>query len=101
MRPVVRPKLVDKILDMEVDGRFGDPQLIGDLLIALAVANQPENLELSFRKIIVGDMFGETRGRLRRHMPFTGMNGADHPQHLILRRGLKDVCRSPDPTSLL
>ena len=69
MSPVVRPKLVDKILDMEVDGRFGECELICDLLVAIAIANQPQNLELSVRKIIVTQMFGETGGHFRWHMP--------------------------------
>ena len=77
MSPVVRPKLVNKILDMEVDGRFGDRQPIGDLLVSIAIANQPKNLELAFRRIIVSEMFGEAGGYLGWNMPLAGVNGAD------------------------
>jgi hypothetical protein len=44
MSPIVSPELVNKVLDVEVDCGFGDQQLICDLLVAITVANQPENL---------------------------------------------------------
>lgn len=44
VRAIVGSQFVDKILDVEVDGGFGDCQLICDLLVAIAIANQPQNL---------------------------------------------------------
>src|SRR6202000_1139481 len=50
-----------------------------------------------FRRIIVSKMFREAGGYLRWNMALAGVNRAYHPQHLILRRALEEICRSPGP----
>ena len=46
VRAVIGTELVDQIFDVVVDGCFGDSKAIGDLLIAIAVANEPQYIEL-------------------------------------------------------
>ena len=39
VRAVVGAELVDQVLDVEVDRRFGNPEFAGDLLVSMAVAD--------------------------------------------------------------
>jgi hypothetical protein len=41
MRSVVGSKLADEILNMKIDGSFGDGEAIRYLFIAVAIPNQP------------------------------------------------------------
>jgi len=43
MSPIIGLKLVNDILDVEVYGRLGNRELIGNLLVAISVADQFEN----------------------------------------------------------
>jgi hypothetical protein len=54
-------KLPDKVLDMEIYSRFGNRQFIGNLLVAMAVAYQSENLKLSDRQRLLPQMLGNAR----------------------------------------
>src|SRR3954454_8666833 len=45
--PVIRTKLRDQILDVKVDCCLGDRKAVGDLLVAVPVANQLKHLHLT------------------------------------------------------
>jgi hypothetical protein len=47
VRAIVRAKLVDDVLDVEVDGVLGNRQPIGYLLVLETVADQLQYLEFS------------------------------------------------------
>ena len=44
MSPILGLKLLHDILDVKVDGGLGNRELIGNLLVAISIANQFENL---------------------------------------------------------
>jgi hypothetical protein len=58
VRPVVRSEFVDEVLNVEVDGCLGNPQSIRDLLVAMAVAYQPEHVQFASREVFLTKMLG-------------------------------------------
>src|SRR5215469_14688000 len=91
VRPIIRSQLVHQVLDMKIDGRLRNRQLIRNLFIAIAVSNQPENFELPLRKIVVSQMLSKPSGYFWRHMPPPGVTRADHPKHFFLRHTFKNI----------
>ena len=67
---------------------------IGDLLVAVAVPNEPEHLELSGGEVFLAEMFGEASRHLWRDVPSAGMDRSHHRQQLVLRHALEKVGRS-------
>src|ERR1700678_192254 len=53
VRPIVSAQLVHEISDVIVDGSLRDGELIGDLLVTIAIANQSQNLQLSAGEIFI------------------------------------------------
>jgi hypothetical protein len=49
VRSVIGPQLVHEVFDVEVDSSLSNCQLIGNLLVAVAITNEPEHLQLSGR----------------------------------------------------
>jgi hypothetical protein len=47
VRPIVGAQFVDQVLDVEIHGRLRDGEPIGDLLVAMAVTNQAQHLQLA------------------------------------------------------
>jgi hypothetical protein len=45
MGPIVGPQLVHEVLDVEVNSSLGNCQLIGNLLVAVAISDGPEHLQ--------------------------------------------------------
>ncbi len=45
-------QLVHQIFDVEVDCRLGDSELIGNLLVSMAIPNELEHLQLTGSKIV-------------------------------------------------
>jgi hypothetical protein len=43
-RPPDLAEPLHQVLDVKADGGFGDPELIGNLLVPMAVANQPQHV---------------------------------------------------------
>src|SRR5215472_1103040 len=80
VRPIIRSQLVHQVLDMKIDGRLRNRQLIRDLFIAIAVSDQPENFELPFRKVLFPQMLSKASGYFWRHMPISSVNRSDHTQ---------------------
>ena len=64
MGPVVGLQLVDNVLDMKIHRRLGDAELIGDLLVLVALADQLQHLELARRQILLAQAWrnGATDG---------------------------------------
>ena len=65
MRPIVGAELVHEILDVEVDGRFGNAKMIGDLLVAMTIADQPQHIQLAAGQVFVAEMLDQLGRDLR------------------------------------
>ncbi len=89
MSPVVGPQLTHEVLNVETDGGLRDHQLIGNLLVAIAISNQPEHLEFPSRKIFLAQMLGEPGCHLRWNMPTASMDQTHYLQQFLLRHALK------------
>jgi len=59
VRPIVGPQFVHQVFDVEVDGRLCDCEVIGDLFVAIAVANQAQDFQFSRGEVVVAHVFGE------------------------------------------
>src|SRR5258708_14095898 len=69
VRPVIRSQLVDHVLDMEVDGRLRNPESIGNLLVAMAVADQPQHVHLTSGEVFLAKMLGQPAAPPGPNMP--------------------------------
>ena len=76
---------------MEVDSSLGNGELIGDLLVAIAVSNKSQHFQFASRQIVVTQMLGEARRHLCWYVPFARMHRPDHGQQFIFRHALQHV----------
>src|SRR5262245_31340038 len=68
MRTVVGAQFVHEILDVEIDRVLGDRELVGDLLVLVAVSYQAKHVELPARQLRLTEVLGEPRRHLGRHV---------------------------------
>ena len=59
MRSIVGLQLVDQILDVKIHCCFRDGQLIRNLLIAMTVANQPQDFQFSSGKVFIAQVLSQ------------------------------------------
>src|ERR1700739_1023898 len=95
MSSVVRLQFVDQVLDVEIDRSFSNCELIGDLLISMAVTDEPEYLQLPVGEIVFAEMLREARCNFGRQIPATCGDCPDHLQQFVLRHALENVARRP------
>ncbi len=84
-------ELVDQIPDVEIDRGFCDRKVASDLLIAVTVPNQHQNIEFTRRKILRSKVLSEPDCNLRWDTPASVANGTNRLQQLALGRTLQDV----------
>src|SRR6185369_4729006 len=89
------------MLDVIVDRGLGDRQLVGDLLVAEAVANESQHFHLACREILITHVFGKAHRDFRRNSSLAGMNRSDNVRQLVTRHALKNVRRSASPQRTL
>src|SRR3954447_9703893 len=58
MGPIVGLQFIHQVLDMEVNRGLRNRQLIRNLLVAIAIANESKDLQLPGRKIVLTQMLG-------------------------------------------
>jgi hypothetical protein len=88
---IIRSKFVHKIFDVEVHCRLCDIQFVGNLFVAVAIANELQDLQFSGCKIILPKVFSKAGRHFRRNVPTTGMNRADYVQQFIFGHAFEDV----------
>src|SRR5260370_35310892 len=88
---VVGSQFVHEVLDVEVCGGLRDRQLIGNLLVAISISDEPEHVQFPGRKIFFSQMLSEAGSHLWRNMSLTCMDGSDNIQQFVFRHALKDV----------
>jgi hypothetical protein len=93
VRSIVGAELVHEILDVEVNRGLCDCELIGNLLVATAVSDEPKYFQFPGRQIFIAKMFGEAGGHLRWNMSPPGVDRSDDGEQFIFRHALKDVSR--------
>jgi len=69
---------------MEIHGGLSNREPIGNLLIAIAVVNEPEHIQLPRRQILFTQMFRELGGDLGRNVPPAAMDRADNGEQFTL-----------------
>ena len=88
---IVRTELLHEVADVEVDRGLGDAKLVGDLLVAMAVTDEAEDVELTPREVLVGVMRGEARRHVRRNRAPAAVHGPDGVEQVAGRGGFQDV----------
>src|SRR5437016_413760 len=94
MGPIIGLQFVHQVFNVEVNGGLGNRKLIGNLFVAIAIANEAEHLQLPGRKILFSEMFGEAGCHLRWNVSSSGVDRSDYIEQFILRHALEDVSRS-------
>jgi len=89
--PIVGTQLADDILNVKINGRFRNRQLIGDLFVAIAVPYQAQNFDLAVRQILLAHMLRKTGCNLRWNMASAGMDGTNDGEQFVLWHALEDV----------
>src|SRR5262245_13712260 len=77
MGPVVCLQFIHDVFDVEVDGCFGDREEVGDLLIAMAVANEAQHFELAWTQSFLSEVLRDDPGDVWRYVSLTGGHGAN------------------------
>lgn len=77
VRSIFGAQFCHQVPNVKIDFGFGNSQLIGDLFVAMTVANKSENFQFPGCKIIFAQVLGELGGNFRRHMPSTAMHRTD------------------------
>src|SRR5258708_29333644 len=94
MRSVVGTQFVDEVLDVEVNRGLRDRELIGNLFVPIAIANEPQHLQLASRKILFAKMLRKAGGHLGWNMSFPRMHRANDGQQVVFLHALENVTRS-------
>jgi hypothetical protein len=77
MGSVIGSQLVNQILNVEVDSRLRDCELIGNLLIAVPVADKAQDLQLAGSKIVILYVLGELDCQFRWNVFLACVNRPD------------------------
>src|SRR5262245_22529087 len=101
MSPVICLKLPVYILDVKIDGGLGNGELVGDLLVPMAIADQCENLQLTRSQIFLTQVLCYVTRNIRSDPPAPGRYLADDLQQLILGSALEHIRRRPCAQSSL
>ena len=80
---------------MVLDCCFSDRELVGDLLIGIAFANQTKHINFARTQLIVGSVVGEFRRNFGRYSLAPGMDGADRLQQLCADVSFQQVTAAP------
>jgi hypothetical protein len=70
--------LIHDIVDVKIDGRFGNQQSIGALLVAKPTLNEPQYLHFTISNICIANVFGKSRRHVRGSLAATGVDRS-HP----------------------
>jgi hypothetical protein len=71
MSSVVRLQFVHKVFDVEIDRRLSNCELIGDLLISMAVSDEPKHLQFPVGEIVFAQVLREARCNFGRQISST------------------------------
>jgi hypothetical protein len=77
MRPIVGGQLGEDVLDVALDGFFGDGELGGDHLVGIPGRDEAEDLDFPNGQGIIGSMLGQFRRYLGHDSLVPRMNEAD------------------------
>ena len=91
MGSVIGSQLVNQILNVEVDGRLRDCELIGNLLIAVPIAEKAQDLQFARSEIVKLHVLGELDRQFRWNVFLTCVNLPDHVQQFIPGQALENV----------
>ena len=65
MGSVISLKFVDDVFDVVVNGGFRNRELIGNLFIAMSIADQAQHLKLAGRFVCCGTLFEDQKNTSR------------------------------------
>jgi len=82
---IVSAQLGEDVLDAPFDGFFADGELRCDLFVRIPIGNQTQDGDLARSQGVVGGMLCEFIGDLRRQRLFSGMDGTDSFQQLLMQ----------------
>ena len=91
MRPIVGLKFVHQILNMKVNSSVRNRQLIRNLLVAIAIPNEPEHLQFPGCKILFPQMLREAGRHIRWYVSLACVHRSDHVEQFIFRHALEGV----------
>src|SRR5260370_33314888 len=76
-------KFIHQVLNVEINCGFRDRQLVRNLLVAMAIANESKNLQLPLRKVVVTHVLGEASRHVGRSIPPSTVNRSMTAQQFI------------------
>src|SRR5216683_1099618 len=79
------------VLDVDLDGFFGDKKLVGNISIAVATCNMIEDFYFARGQVFVTHVLRELRRQLRRNTLLPSMDLANHFHQLLWRHALEQV----------
>ena len=90
---IVCTQLGEYVRDVVLDCGFCDRELVGDLLIGIAVANQTKHINFARTQLIVGSVVGQFRRNFGWNSLAPGMDRADRLQQLGADVSFQQVTR--------
>src|SRR5436190_1749471 len=91
MGAVVSAKLGEYIRDVTLDCILCNEKPNGDLFVRVPCRDQPENIDLTRRQVLVPGMLCQVGGDLRGYSLLTGMHGTDSAQKFSVHLSLQYV----------
>ena len=77
MRPIVGGQLGEDVLDVALDGLFGDGEVGGDHLVGIPARDEPEHLDFPWGQGIIRSMLGQFCRDFRYDPLLASMNETD------------------------
>src|SRR6266436_2612332 len=93
MSPIIGLKLLHDILDVKVYDGLGNGELIGNLLVAISIADQFENFQFTRSKIFLTQILCNNTRNIRRDPPSPSSDLPNDLQQFILGSALKHIRR--------
>src|SRR5262245_4383617 len=91
LRAVAGSELAHDVLDVHLDRLFGDEEALGDVAVAVAAGDMPEDFYLARRQRLVAQVLGKPRRDLRGDALLARVDLADGLQQLLGRGALEQI----------
>src|SRR5262249_44737820 len=91
LRAVVSAEFAHDVLDVNLDGFFGNGEVVGDVAIAVAFGNLAKNLNFAFGEGFIGDVLREALGDPTGDLFLPGVHLADDCEEFLRRHALEQV----------
>src|SRR5580700_4873952 len=88
MSSVVSAQFGQDVLNMPLDGFFGDPKMVGHYFVCLSGRDQSEHFYFTRGQGLIGGVFRNLPGNFRRDTLLASMDGTDRVQKFSAQQAL-------------